>query len=89
MAFKYSNEELEYIATKIAPYLDELLNPTEVGDDQRPHKAREIGFALVVFEFGPPGCPLSFVTNANVEDTRKALRELDSRLEEVGHVVKP
>ena len=78
--FKTTVAELEERCIELAPAINNHLNDgTATVDDPRP-----IGFCLVAFEFGEPGTPLAFVSNAQPEDLRRALRELAERLTEVG-----
>lgn len=40
------------------------------------------GFTGLVYEFGPPGLPLLFVTSSDATETARALRELADKLEQ-------
>lgn len=83
MAFKTTVEELQHLILKLAPAVSEYLNEIyRTNETPRP-----IGFALVAFEFGPPGAPLAYVTNGNADDLKAALTETISRLGE-GKIVR-
>jgi hypothetical protein len=61
-------EHLEKTARKIASLFDSALNPN------RPLK-REVGFAVLLFGFGDPPQPATWISNAERGDLIRAVEE--------------
>jgi GH24 family phage-related lysozyme (muramidase) len=62
--------ELEQQAREIAQALDRGLNPHAV-----PGQNQGTGFCLLIFEFGDPPQPATWISNANRGDMIKAVEE--------------
>lgn len=72
-------KQLEEMVAKIAPALDEVLNPTA--------PPRTVGFLICVFDFGDKGA-MSYASNAQLEDLPAAIDELKAKLAESARLVR-
>jgi hypothetical protein len=82
-----NKDELEQLLIKLAPLLDEYLNPERERDDKGRILPRRHGFLLCAFEFGEKGA-LAFIANAQPADLHKALQELATKLDATARRIK-
>jgi hypothetical protein len=72
-AQRKEQERLETQARDIAHALDRALNPDMI--DPRDRERRGTGFALLIFAFGEPPQPATWISNSDREDMIRAVEE--------------
>lgn len=73
-------KELEDQLLELAQPIDAFLNK-DCG------QTRKVGFLLCAFEFGVAGAPLAYLSNAQPDDLRRTLTELQDRLASTSRIV--
>ena len=74
-----SFERLEAAARMIAGTIDQAINPHCFGPEAQDASERRFGFALMLFEFGPQGAPMTYISNADRETMILVLQEIIDR----------